>query len=103
MDGYPCPSKLAEALTFFDGGRVVVKVVEMPIKCPVAPLEFCFPADWFFHQSGLRDKVELTHRRRVLPNARRWGHHLHLSMSPSKHTQLRAGEGDFDAREQHGT
>ena len=49
----PCPSKLAEALTFFDGGRVVVKVVEMPIKCPVAPLEFCFPADWFFHQSGL--------------------------------------------------
>ncbi|MGH9207528.1 MAG: NAD(P)/FAD-dependent oxidoreductase, partial [Acidimicrobiales bacterium] len=54
-------SALEEALTFFDGGRVVVNVVEMPIKCPVAPLEFCFLADWFFRQSGIRDRVELTY------------------------------------------
>ena len=33
----------------------------IPIKCPVAPLEFCFLADWYFQQSGLRDQVELTY------------------------------------------
>jgi len=32
----------------------------MPIKCPVAPLEFCFLADWFFRQQGVRERVELT-------------------------------------------
>jgi sulfide:quinone oxidoreductase len=32
----------------------------MPIKCPVAPLEFLFLADWFFHERGIRDKVELV-------------------------------------------
>ena len=54
-------SALEEAFTSFDGGRVVVNVVEMPIKCPVAPLEFCFLADWFFHEQGIRDRVELTY------------------------------------------
>src|SRR6516165_7361745 len=29
---------LAAALATFDGGRLVVNVVDMPIKCPVAPL-----------------------------------------------------------------
>lgn len=32
----------------------------MPIKCPVAPLEFLFLADWFFTEQGIRDKVDLT-------------------------------------------
>ena len=45
----------------WQGGRVVLNVVEMPIKCPVAPLEFLFLADWFFHEQGLRDKVEITY------------------------------------------
>ncbi len=52
---------LHEALEYFEGGRVVVNVVDMPIKCPVAPLEFCFLADWFFQQQGVRDRVELTY------------------------------------------
>ena len=51
---------LAERLEFFEGGRLVVNIVEMPIKCPVAPLEFCFLADWYFRQQEVRDKVELT-------------------------------------------
>ena len=51
---------LREALKAFSGGRVVVNVVDMPIKCPVAPLEFCFLADWFFTDRGIRDQVELT-------------------------------------------
>jgi sulfide:quinone oxidoreductase len=52
--------KLAERLQFFDGGRLVVNLVEMPIKCPVAPLEFCFLAHWYFQQQRVRDKVALT-------------------------------------------
>jgi sulfide:quinone oxidoreductase len=51
---------LEGALATFDGGRIVVNVVDMPIKCPVAPLEFLFLADWYFHERGIRDQVELT-------------------------------------------
>jgi sulfide:quinone oxidoreductase len=54
-------SALEAALRDFAGGRIVVNVVEMPIKCPVAPLEFCFLADWWFHERGLRDRVTLTY------------------------------------------
>lgn len=52
---------LHSALEDFDGGRLVVNVVDLPIKCPVAPLEFCFLADWYFHERGIRDRVELTY------------------------------------------
>lgn len=50
---------LGECLRKWPGGRLVVNVAEMPIKCAVAPLEFLFLADWFFRQRGLRGKVEL--------------------------------------------
>lgn len=52
---------LRDKLAAFEGGRVVVHVNEMPIKCPVAPLEFTFLADTFFRERGLRDKVSLTY------------------------------------------
>ncbi len=52
---------LAARLATFERGRLVVNVVDMPIKCPVAPLEFCFLADWFFHERGIRDQVEITY------------------------------------------
>jgi sulfide:quinone oxidoreductase len=52
---------LEAALATFGGGRIVVNVIDMPIKCPVAPLEFCFLADWFFRERGIRDKVQLTY------------------------------------------
>jgi sulfide:quinone oxidoreductase len=52
---------LGAALSRFDGGRLVVNVVDMPIKCPVAPLEFCFLADWYFCERGIRDQVQLTY------------------------------------------
>ncbi|HMD52585.1 MAG TPA: FAD/NAD(P)-binding oxidoreductase [Solirubrobacteraceae bacterium] len=51
---------LLSALEEFEGGRLVVDVIDMPIKCPVAPLEFCFLADWRLRERGLRDRVELT-------------------------------------------
>ena len=38
-----------------------INVIEMPIKCPVAPLEFTFLADWYFHERGMRDAVELVY------------------------------------------
>ena len=52
---------LAKHLRSWQGGRMVVNVVENPIKCPVAPLEFIMLADWFFHEQGIRDKVEITY------------------------------------------
>jgi len=52
---------LEHSLEAFEGGRIIVGIVDMPIKCPVAPLEFCFLADWFFTDKGIRDRVELTY------------------------------------------
>jgi sulfide:quinone oxidoreductase len=52
---------LQGALERFDGGRLVVNLVDMPIKCPVAPLEFAFLADWYFRERDIRDRVELVY------------------------------------------
>lgn len=53
--------KLRDALAKFRGGKLVINLVELPIKCPVAPLEFAFLADEFFVRQGIRDEVELTY------------------------------------------
>lgn len=52
---------LRSALDRFTGGKLVLNVAEMPIKCPVAPLEFLFLADAYFTERGLRDKVEIVY------------------------------------------
>ena len=52
---------LREALSSFDHGRLVVHVTDMPIKCPVAPLEFTFLAEAWLREHGLRDRVELVY------------------------------------------
>ena len=52
---------LEGALAIFDGGHIVVNPIDMPIKCPVAPLEFCFLADWYFQERGIRDKVKISY------------------------------------------
>jgi sulfide:quinone oxidoreductase len=52
---------LARHLQTWNGGRLVISVTEMPIKCPVAPLEFAFLADWFFTQRGIRERVEIEY------------------------------------------
>jgi sulfide:quinone oxidoreductase len=51
---------LAPALRDFNGGRLVVHIVDMPIKCPVAPLEFAFLAEAYFRHRGMRDQVEIV-------------------------------------------
>jgi sulfide:quinone oxidoreductase len=50
---------LAEYFKRWNGGKIVIDITEMPIKCPVAPLEFAFLADWYFTEKGLRDKTEI--------------------------------------------
>ncbi|MEZ5374738.1 MAG: FAD/NAD(P)-binding oxidoreductase [Microthrixaceae bacterium] len=57
----PGVNGLERALEEFDGGRLVINVVDLPIKCPVAPLEFSFLADWYLRERGIRDRVELTY------------------------------------------
>jgi sulfide:quinone oxidoreductase len=52
---------LRDKLATWTGGRLVIDVVEMPIKCPVAPLEFAFLADWYFSRRGIRDRVDITY------------------------------------------
>jgi len=52
---------LRDKLKTWEGGKFVVHLTEMPIKCPVAPLEFAMLADSFFHKKGMRDKVEMTY------------------------------------------
>ena len=52
---------LHTALEHFDGGRLLVNLVDMPIKCPVAPLEFAFLADWYLHERGVRNRTEIVY------------------------------------------
>lgn len=50
---------LAKKLDTFKKGKVAIHVVEMPIKCPVAPLEMAFLSDWYFTKKGIRRDVEI--------------------------------------------
>ena len=52
---------LTERLKSWQGGRLVVHICEMPIKCPVAPLEFSFLADAWLEEKGLRDQTEIIY------------------------------------------
>ena len=60
---------LAEKLADWDGGRLVVHIVDMPIKCPVAPLEFTFLAGCFLlraqHARQGRDGIRHSARGRL--------------------------------------
>ena len=52
---------LAKHLRDWQGGKLVINITEMPIKCPVAPLEFAFLADDYFKKKGMREKVEIVY------------------------------------------
>ncbi|UCF65539.1 MAG: NAD(P)/FAD-dependent oxidoreductase [bacterium] len=52
---------LQNYLKYWEGGKLAINIVEMPIKCPVAPLEFSFLADWWFTEQGIRDKVQIDY------------------------------------------
>lgn len=61
FDFYTLDGALAlhDQLKYFDQGKIVLNIAELPYKCPIAPLEFVFMADWFFTVNGVRDKVEI--------------------------------------------
>jgi sulfide:quinone oxidoreductase len=50
---------LYEKMKYIQKGRVVVNIAELPFKCPVAPLEFCFMSDWYFDVHGVRNNIEI--------------------------------------------
>lgn len=54
-------TSLTDALKNFKSGKLVVQIMEMPIKCPVAPLEFSFLADDYFKKQGTRKDISITY------------------------------------------
>jgi sulfide:quinone oxidoreductase len=52
---------LRDALARMDAGRLIINLIELPIKCPVAPLEFAFLADAFFTDRGIRDDIDIVY------------------------------------------
>jgi len=52
--------KMRDALDKFEGGKVVVNV-NVPHKCPVAPLEITFMLHEHFQARGIADKCEITY------------------------------------------
>ncbi len=63
FDFYTIEGALAlhEYLKYWEGGKLVVSIADLPFKCPVAPLEFVFLADAYFTHKGIRDKVDITY------------------------------------------
>ena len=57
---YEGAKALRDKFREWEGGKLVIHITEMPIKCPVAPLEFAFLADSYFKNEGIRDKVDIT-------------------------------------------
>jgi len=58
---YNLDSALAmqDALENMESGRLVIDISDLPIKCPVAPSEFAFLADYYFHEKGRRDRIDI--------------------------------------------
>jgi sulfide:quinone oxidoreductase len=50
---------LGRKLSGFKNGKVAIHVAEMPIKCPVAPLEIAFMTDWYLTEKGIRKNVAM--------------------------------------------
>jgi sulfide:quinone oxidoreductase len=52
---------LKTALEKFDGGKLLVHISEMPVKCPVAPLEFAFLVEDHYRKRRIRHLVDITY------------------------------------------
>jgi len=50
---------LRKEMKYFSDGKIVLNIADVPYKCPIAPLEFVFMADWYFTEAGVRDKVDI--------------------------------------------
>ncbi len=49
-----------QALDRMQEGRLVIDIAEMPIKCPTAPIELAFLAEYYFQLKGIRHRVDVT-------------------------------------------
>jgi sulfide:quinone oxidoreductase len=52
--------RFQKALDNMQAGRLVIDIADMPIKCPVAPIEFAFLADYYFRLKGIRERIDIT-------------------------------------------
>ena len=52
--------KFQKPLEKMTSGRLLIDIADMPIKCPVAPIEFAFLADYYFSEKGVRDDIDIT-------------------------------------------
>jgi len=52
---------LAKKIDSWNGGKFVMAIVDMPIKCPVAPIEFVCLSDAYYTKKGIRKNVEITY------------------------------------------
>ncbi len=52
--------KLREKLVNFTGGKIVI-TIDVPHKCPVAPLELVFMLDELYREKGIRENVDLLY------------------------------------------
>lgn len=52
--------RLQQALDSMASGKLVIDICDMPIKCPVAPIEFAFLADYYFQLKGIRDQIDIS-------------------------------------------
>ena len=94
--------RLRDALTGFEGGRVLVAVLGQPFKCPPAPFEGSFLLHEHFTRQGIREAVEMVDdvpdaasragdRRGVADVPRRAGRTGHRGAPPAPGHQHRPG------------
>jgi sulfide:quinone oxidoreductase len=51
---------MQDALERMESGHLVLDIADHPVKCPVAPIEFVFLADYFFRLRNRRDRIKIT-------------------------------------------
>jgi sulfide:quinone oxidoreductase len=51
---------MQEDLEKMESGKLLITIADMPIKCPVAPIEFAFLSDYYFSLKGIRDKIDIS-------------------------------------------
>lgn len=94
--------KMFKALREFEGGKVAI-VVNVPHKCPIAPVEVTFSLHDYFKARGIRDKVELKYhypinRIHSIENVAKWAEPEFQRMGVKYETLFNLKEVDVENR-----